>query len=122
MRHSLGAMRQAPSARKRAAGGKKVPREHTQLPGFATHSLDDNNNTTMREIRYSKRQVHVAVLLLLAGVFLWQGTRSLNGDLISAPPMVQGDLDTNCHWEEEGGPVLYVAKHSKTHPDGKCGR
>jgi len=78
-------------------------------------------------MRYGKRQAFVAALLLLAGAFLWQGRRSLNGNLISPREAGggsgggQGDLDPDCHWEE-GGPVLYLVDHCKEHPSGKCER
>eukprot|EP00752_Nemacystus_decipiens_P012453 g11034.t1 len=68
--------------------------------------------------RYGKRKVYVAGILLLAGVFLYHGMRSLDA---SAPgkqrQAVAGVAGTSvsCDWEE-GGPELYVIRHNTNHP------
>ena len=79
--------------------------------------------------RYGKRKVYVAGILLLAGVFLYHGVRSLDGGT-SAPAAGGGErqavaatADTaavSCDWEE-GGAELYVIRHNTDHPEGKCG-
>ena len=80
-------------------------------------------------IRHGKRQAHVAGILLLAGVFLFHGMRSLDGYFVSsslsagaAGGVLQGgDAENSCDWEE-GGPVLYLLEHCQEHPSGKFGK
>lgn len=74
--------------------------------------------------RYSKRQVYVAGILVLSGVFLYHGMCSLNNNPSSAAgeaAVKAAVADTSCEWGE-GGPELFVIRHNENHPKGECGR
>ena len=73
--------------------------------------------------RYGKRKVYVAGILLLAGVFLYHGMRSLDDTSEAGAAVVAAADDTpvSCEWEE-GGPELFVIRHNELHPEGECAR
>lgn len=80
--------------------------------------------------RHGKMKVSVTGILVLAGVFLYHGMRSLQGVSYSAEERERkapaadveaAETDTSCDWEA-GGPELFVIRHNKNHPEGECGR
>lgn len=71
--------------------------------------------------RYGKRKVYVAGILLLAGVFLYHGMRSLEDASAAGEVAAVAHTDGSaCDWEE-GGPELFVIRHNELHPEGEYG-